>query len=100
MVAVALLEVLGPPLGYRIVYLLTAVPFFALVAFGVTSHWPFGPWWSIPASAAGLFGAFEYAWRALYDNGYTIFWLIPLLILGVAMCRTRVPAGDKQSALN
>jgi hypothetical protein len=90
LVAAALLQVVGFPLGFRIVYLLTAVAFFSLVGLGVTSHRPFGSSWSIPASIAGLLGVFEYAWRAVYGSGYTIFWLIPLLILGIAMCRTRV----------
>jgi hypothetical protein len=92
--AAMVLQVVGSPLGFRIVYLLTALTFFSLVGFGVTSHRPFGSSWSIPASTAGLLGVFEYAWRALYGNGYTIFWLIPLLILGIAMCRTRVGAPD------
>jgi hypothetical protein len=92
MLTVALLQVVWPLLGSRLVYSLTALTFFALVAFGVTSHRPFGSSWSIPASTAGLLGVFGYIGHAYYFFGgiFTGVWLIPLLILGIAMCRTRV----------
>ena len=65
--------------------------FIALIAFGITAHRPFGGWWSVPATVAGLLGLSPYLFGYyLYSSILSLLWLIPLLILGIAMCRTRI----------
>jgi serine/threonine-protein kinase len=78
--------------------------FLALIAFGVVAHRSFGWWWSVPASVGGflgalgdvmsegdLYGDYSYATFLVYDGSYgtpaSASWLVPLLILGIAMCR-------------
>jgi len=79
--------------------LVLSLAFLALIAFGITAHRPFGWWWSVPATVAGLLGAsgtivpaFSYLEELSYPEYfyYGWLWLVPLLILGIAMCRTRV----------
>ncbi len=76
-------------------YLFFGLPL-ALIPFGVTAHRPFGWWWSVPASLAGLFSTATHI-MGLYmsftlTKGILVaaIWLIPLLVLGIAMFRTRV----------
>jgi predicted Ser/Thr protein kinase len=74
---------------YGYVYsLLTAVTFVTFIAFGFTSHRPFGWRWSVPASFAGLLGIVSYPFGVGALLG--AIWLVPLLILGITLCRTRV----------
>jgi len=61
------------------------VAFLALIAFGVAARRPFGWWWSVPASVAGYLGALG----VCVPLGL-LCTLIPLIILGIAMCRTRI----------
>ncbi len=88
---------------------LAYLTFCALIAFGVASLPPFGWWWAVSAAAAGLlnialyvfypayaFGP-RYFYTTLYGYHYvpmsfliSMLWLIPLFVLGIAMCRTRV----------
>ncbi len=82
-------------------------PFFsrvALVFFGIAAKRTFGQWWFAAALVAGLYGIFAFSVSAEYqqlrDVGIThgistlisIGWLIPVAILGIAMCRTRIQA--------
>jgi hypothetical protein len=68
--------------------LLTAV---ALIAFGIAAHQPFRWWWSVPAVVAGFLDA-RASMLGLYRSSpyLGLLWLVPLVILGIAMWRTRV----------
>jgi hypothetical protein len=89
------------PHVWTFVGMLPELTFLALIAFGVTVHRPFGWWWSIPAAAAGLFGVLGYTFSPPYSifshfvleySSLAIFaiMLVPLFVLGIAMCWTRV----------
>ena len=70
--------------------LLTAV---ALIAFGISAHEPFRWWWSVPAMIAGALDARSSVLGLYRLSPYmSLLWLIPLVVLGIAMCRTRVAA--------
>jgi hypothetical protein len=86
------------------------IAYSALIAFGVTAHRPFGWPWSIPASVAGLFGIatnimelqfisenIRLVRRAIYGGWLPLTFLIPLLILGIAMAVTRWDRGSRPS---
>jgi hypothetical protein len=72
--------------------------FLALFAFGVAAHRPFGAGWSIPSMIAGSLGLvgyvspkFSYAGVVQFGvKGLGALWLLPLLFLGFAMCRSRI----------
>ena len=74
----------------------------ALIAFAVTARRPFSLSWTVSAVVAGLLGLlgtvlwqFSYTEDALF--GYVnlgLIWPVPLFILGIAMCRTRVAAAS------
>jgi hypothetical protein len=90
-VVAALGLALIPGLGVRVGSLIPGSAMLALLAFGVAAHRPFGLWWSVPATAAGTLGALSVLNSFLWGlNLLGLLWLIPLLILGIAMCRTRV----------
>jgi hypothetical protein len=83
--AAALLGLVSLFLG--ISHRLSPVPIsLALIAFGIAAHRRFGRSWSVPASLAGLFGLLG----VVSPFVLTVVWLIPLFVLGIAMCRTRV----------
>jgi predicted Ser/Thr protein kinase len=93
-----------------VVGLLPELTFWVLIAFGVAAHRPFGWWWSVPATAAGLLGATGYTFSPPYSVfvfshfvldyiAFVIFavMLIPVFILGIAMARTRRDAPSATS---
>jgi len=74
----------------HIVYSLTALSYFAFVAFGMAARRTFGSWFG-PASICGVVGALGYFCHLFFASYvFTTAWLIPLLILGIEMCRTHV----------
>lgn len=89
--------------------LLPELTFLALIAFGAAAHRPFGKWWSIPATAAGLLGALGYTYSPVYA-GFSHFiltpfslivfviMLTPLLILGIVMSRARRHSTEQSTA--
>lgn len=69
-----------------------------LIGFGVAAHQPFGWSWSIPSILAGLFllitsffGWYYISTIAYGSSAIGSLWLVPLFVLGIAMCRTRLP---------
>jgi len=63
----------------------------ALIAFGIASHRPFRWWWSAPAFIAGFLDARASALGLYRAHPYvSLIWLVLLVILGIAMSRTRV----------
>src|SRR6202000_2441414 len=80
--------------------------FLALIPFALNAHRSFGWWWSLPAAGAGFLGALGYVISFVIDGpnyiaeysypNFVLFfprygtslsasWLVPLLILGIAM---------------
>ena len=65
----------------------------ALIAFGIASHRPFRWWWSAPAFIAGFLDARASALGLYRAHPYvSLIWLVPLVVLGIAMSRTRIGA--------
>lgn len=87
--------------------LLLLPTFLALVAFGIAALKPFGPGWSVPSVLAGALGLVGYVHVKSSYPGIVLsgesdlgrvgaLWLLPLLILGIAMCRNRIAPAAKQ----
>lgn len=64
----------------------------ALIAFGITAHRKFGWPWSAPAWVGGLLGV-----AAAFLGLFLMIWAVPLFILGIAMCRTRIDVQTRPS---
>lgn len=65
----------------------------AIMCFGIAAHRPFRWWWSVPAFIAGFFDARASALGLYRAHPYlSLIWLVPLVILGIAMWRTRAGA--------
>lgn len=78
---------------YAYAHYLPVVTGLSLIAFGIASHRPFRWWWSAPAFIAGLLDARASAVGLYRAHPYvSLGWLVPLVILGIAMSRTRIGA--------
>ncbi|MBW0019532.1 MAG: hypothetical protein JO236_18560 [Mycobacterium sp.] len=82
-----------PSSYYALIQYLSLFTALALMSFGIAAHRQFRWWWSVPAVLAGFLDARTSALVIYRTDPYLgLIWLIPLVILGIAMYRTRVSA--------